>query len=83
MVDKELASLSNQLMLGAVLLYVITMVGYAADLAFGRKRTAAAAVREPALVGAGPAADPAEPPEFPEAAVTTADSAAADRKSVV
>ena len=54
MVDKDLASLSDQLMLGTVLLYVITMVGYAADLAFGRRRTvAAAAVREPALVGAG------------------------------
>jgi cytochrome c-type biogenesis protein CcsB len=53
-VDKDLASLSDQLMLGAVLLYVITMVGYAADLAFGRRRTvAASAVREPALVGAG------------------------------
>jgi cytochrome c-type biogenesis protein CcsB len=55
-VDKDLASLSDQLMLGTVLLYVITMVGYAADLAFGRRRTvAAAAVREPALVGAGTA----------------------------
>ena len=57
MVDKDLASLSDQLMLGTVLLYVITMVAYAADLAFGRRRTvAAAAVREPALVGARAAA---------------------------
>jgi cytochrome c-type biogenesis protein CcsB len=68
-VDKDLASLSDQLMLGTVLLYVITMVGYAADLAFGRKRTVAApAVREPVLVGAGSGADagtaePAEPVE--------------------
>lgn len=75
MVDKDLASLSDQLMLGTVLLYVITMVGYAADLAFGRKRSTptptptAAAVREPALVGAtgataapgSEAADAAEP----------------------
>jgi cytochrome c-type biogenesis protein CcsB len=62
-VDKDLASLSDQLMLGTVLLYVVTMVGYAADLGFGRRRTAVApaeataeaeaAVREPALVGAG------------------------------
>ncbi|HEU5155438.1 MAG TPA: c-type cytochrome biogenesis protein CcsB [Streptosporangiaceae bacterium] len=53
MVDKDLASLSDQLMLGTVLLYVITMVGYAADLAFGRRRAVAAAAPEPALVGAG------------------------------
>jgi cytochrome c-type biogenesis protein CcsB len=61
-VDKDLASLSNQLMLGAVLLYVIAMFGYAADMAFGRKRAAVAAeVEERVLVGAGAPADPAEP----------------------
>jgi cytochrome c-type biogenesis protein CcsB len=53
-VDTHLANLSNQLMLGTVLLYVVAMVGYAADLAFGeRRRTAAAAVPARVLVGAG------------------------------
>jgi cytochrome c-type biogenesis protein CcsB len=53
-VDTHLANLSNQLMLGAVLLYVVAMVGYAGDIAFGRRR-AEAAVPEQAkvLVGAG------------------------------
>jgi cytochrome c-type biogenesis protein CcsB len=49
-------------MLGTVLLYVIAMVGYAADLAFGRGRekaaVARAAVREQVLVGAA-GAEPA------------------------
>jgi cytochrome c-type biogenesis protein CcsB len=52
MVDTQMANLSNQLMLGAVLLYVVTMVGYAGDLAFGRRR-AEAATPEPARVLAG------------------------------
>jgi cytochrome c-type biogenesis protein CcsB len=53
-VDQDLAGLSNQLMLGTVLLYVISMVGYAADVAFGHRRTvAAAAVQERVLVGSG------------------------------
>jgi cytochrome c-type biogenesis protein CcsB len=59
LIDKDLASLSNQLMLGTVLLYVIAMVGYAADLAFGRKRAAAAAeVQERVLVGTGGGSEP-------------------------
>ncbi|GAB3960826.1 c-type cytochrome biogenesis protein CcsB [Actinoallomurus acanthiterrae] len=54
MVDTHLANLSNQLMLGAVLLYVVAMVGYAADIAFGRRRAMAAAPSEAkVLVGAG------------------------------
>jgi cytochrome c-type biogenesis protein CcsB len=63
-VDKGLADLSNQLMLGTVLLYVIAMVGYAADLAFGRRRTTAVAssVRERELVGVG-AAEPEPSPQ--------------------
>src|SRR5262249_47405524 len=53
-VDTHLATLSNQLMLGAVLLYVVAMVGYAADIAFGRRRAMAAAPSEAkVLVGAG------------------------------
>jgi cytochrome c-type biogenesis protein CcsB len=60
-VDEGLADLSNQLMLGTVLLYVIAMVGYAADLAFGRRPAATAAARERVLVGTG-AAEPATAP---------------------
>ena len=54
MVDTHMANLSNQLMLGAVLVYVVAMVAYAAEIAFARNR-ADAAVPEPAkvLVGAG------------------------------
>src|SRR5690349_8165317 len=50
-----MANLSNQLMLGAVLVYVVAMVAYAGDIAFGRRRAAAADVPEQAkvLVGAG------------------------------
>jgi cytochrome c-type biogenesis protein CcsB len=36
-VDTHLANLSNQLLLGTVLLYVVAMFGYAADLAFMKK----------------------------------------------
>jgi cytochrome c-type biogenesis protein CcsB len=63
MVDTHLANLSNQLMLGAVLVYVVAMVAYAGDLAFARRR-AQADVPEPAkvLVGAG-GPDVAEAPE--------------------
>jgi cytochrome c-type biogenesis protein CcsB len=52
-VDAHLANLSNQLMLGTVLLYVVAMVGYAADLAFGERRREAVTVRAGILVGAG------------------------------
>jgi len=65
MVDTHLANLSNQLMLGAVLVYVVAMVAYAAEIAFARDR-AGAGVPEPAkvLVGAGgPDAADAEAPE--------------------
>ena len=57
MVDTHLANLSNQLLLGTVLLYVVAMFGYAADLAF---------VKKPAkvLVGAaGPSASEEEQEE--------------------
>ncbi|GAA0333826.1 c-type cytochrome biogenesis protein CcsB [Actinoallomurus spadix] len=53
MVDPHLAHLSNQLMLGAVLLYVVAMVGYAADISFGRRRVAAVPEEAKVLVGAG------------------------------
>ncbi len=54
MVDTELADLSNNMLLGAVLLYVVAMLGYAADLAFS-PRPAKARVKE--LVGAGSPAE--------------------------
>ncbi|MFB9833416.1 c-type cytochrome biogenesis protein CcsB [Actinoallomurus acaciae] len=63
MVDTHLASLSNQLMLGAVLVYVVTMVAYAAELAFVHRRADAEvpADRPRVLVGAGgPETDEAE-----------------------
>ncbi|HEX6468666.1 MAG TPA: c-type cytochrome biogenesis protein CcsB [Streptosporangiaceae bacterium] len=83
MVDKDLASLSNQLMLGTVLLYVTAMVGYAADLAFGRRTDKAAAplaVQEPALVGA--AAQPAQPAELAEPAEPAPPEGAVERRQV-
>jgi cytochrome c-type biogenesis protein CcsB len=52
-VDTHLANLSNQLMLGAVLLYVIAMVGYAAAISFGRRRAVAVPQGAKVLVGAG------------------------------
>ncbi|HEX2316092.1 MAG TPA: c-type cytochrome biogenesis protein CcsB [Thermomonospora sp.] len=42
MADSDLANLSDQLALGAVLLYVVAMVGYALDLGFGRRRAGSA-----------------------------------------
>ncbi|MDX6741760.1 c-type cytochrome biogenesis protein CcsB [Actinocorallia sp. A-T 12471] len=55
MVDADLAGLSNNLVLGAVLLYVVAMFGYAADLVASPTRA-----ERRALVGAGaPASDEA------------------------
>ncbi|ROO90315.1 cytochrome c-type biogenesis protein CcsB [Actinocorallia herbida] len=55
MVDADLAGLSNNLVLGAVLLYVVAMLGYAADLISTPTRA-----ERRALVGAGaPAGEPA------------------------
>jgi cytochrome c-type biogenesis protein CcsB len=67
MVDTHLAHLSNQLMLGAALVYVVAMVAYAADIAFARNR-ADAGVPEPAkvLVGAGGPEAEADVPEVEE-----------------
>ena len=68
MVDTHLANLSNQLMLGAVLVYVVAMVAYAGEIAFAR-REAESDVPEQTrvLVGAGgpdtPADTPADAPE--------------------
>ena len=43
MVDTHMAHLSNQLMLGAALVYVVAMFAYAADIAFSRRPVAAEA----------------------------------------
>jgi cytochrome c-type biogenesis protein CcsB len=57
MVDTHMAHLSNQLMLGAALVYVVAMVAYAAELAFARRPEAEAEAEVPeqakVLVGAG------------------------------
>jgi cytochrome c-type biogenesis protein CcsB len=53
-VNTHLANLSNQLMLGTVLLYVVALFGYAADLAFGERRgTAVVRAEAKVLAGAG------------------------------
>ncbi|GAB2819921.1 c-type cytochrome biogenesis protein CcsB [Actinocorallia aurea] len=59
MVDADLAGLSNNLVLGAVLLYIVAMLGYAADLISSPTRA-----ERRALVGAG--APAVEEPEKPE-----------------
>jgi cytochrome c-type biogenesis protein CcsB len=52
-VDTHLANLSNQLMLGTVLLYVVAMFAYAADRAFGKSRSGAVRAEAKVLAGAG------------------------------
>ena len=53
MVDTHMAHLSNQLMLGAALVYVVAMVAYAAELAFARRPEAEVPEQAKVLVGAG------------------------------
>ncbi|MFB4313726.1 c-type cytochrome biogenesis protein CcsB [Actinomadura sp. 21ATH] len=64
----DLANLSDKLMLTTVVLYIVAMVSYAADLGFGRRRAAAEAAeaadagteaKAKVLVGAGGADAPA------------------------
>ncbi|GAA2867761.1 c-type cytochrome biogenesis protein CcsB [Streptosporangium fragile] len=57
-VDPGLATLSDQLILATVLLYVFAMIGYALDLAFGRPRARARAEAVPALAAVGGGAAP-------------------------
>ncbi|MCG5215140.1 c-type cytochrome biogenesis protein CcsB [Streptosporangium sp. KLBMP 9127] len=62
-VDTGLATLSDQLVLATVLLYVFAMVGYALELGFGRAAASTAApARELASVGGGTAVADAPPP---------------------
>ncbi|MBX6385723.1 MAG: c-type cytochrome biogenesis protein CcsB [Microbispora sp.] len=69
-VNESLATLSDQLILVTVLLYLAAMICYALDLAFGRARTAVA-VRRRELVGAGgpalPESETGEPGPEPAA----------------
>jgi cytochrome c-type biogenesis protein CcsB len=69
MVDTHLANLSNQLMLGAVLVYVVAMVAYAAEVAFARRAEADVPEQAKVLVGAGgpEEADAPETDDVPEA----------------
>jgi cytochrome c-type biogenesis protein CcsB len=64
-VNSGLATLSDQLILVTVLLYLAAMIGYALELAFGRARSAASAVPAPELVTVGGGATPGEVPEAP------------------
>lgn len=57
MADSDLANLSDQLALGAVLLYVVAMVGYALDLGFGLRRRQREQAEQPAKVLVGAAVD--------------------------
>ncbi|MFD0885438.1 hypothetical protein ACFQ08_12850 [Streptosporangium algeriense] len=61
-VDVGLATLSDQLTLATVLLYIVAMIGYALDLGFGRVRNTAKAraAGEPALVTVGGTAEGAD-----------------------
>jgi cytochrome c-type biogenesis protein CcsB len=51
-VNAGLAHISNDFVLCAVVIYALSMLAYACDFAYGRKRVAAAAARVPELVGA-------------------------------
>ncbi len=51
--NEGLATLSDQLILVTVLLYLVAMIGFALELAFGRARTATAVAAKRELVGAG------------------------------
>jgi cytochrome c-type biogenesis protein CcsB len=58
-VNTGLATVSNDLLLTAVVIYALAMLAYACDFAFGKKKEkapAVQAVRVPVLVGAEPAA---------------------------
>ncbi|MFI0405461.1 c-type cytochrome biogenesis protein CcsB [Actinomadura sp. 3N508] len=88
MSNADLANLSDKLMLTTVVMYIIALVAYAADMGFGRRGVATAAdakasVQQKAeakvLVGAGGAAD-ADAPEGAKAA--DADEGAEQRPQV-
>ncbi|MCW2880138.1 MAG: ABC-type transport system involved in cytochrome c biosis permease component-like protein [Sphaerisporangium sp.] len=83
-VNSGLATLSDQLILATVLLYVFAMIGYALDLGFGRVRTAAPArvlvpvgagavqTLDPHTDGPGAGSDGRKPPAWAARAATLA-----------
>ncbi|MFI6502237.1 cytochrome c biogenesis protein CcsA [Nonomuraea typhae] len=74
---ETLAELSDQLVLGSVLLYLAAMIGFALELAYGRASTDAPAkrrVRQPVAVGAVGGVPDGEPAA--ESAVEPADASA-------
>ena len=81
MVDTYLGHLSNELMLGAVLLYIVAMVGYAAEVSFGRRRPATVAEPAKVLVGAG-GPETAEPPAEAGTAADADDAGDDERRRV-
>ncbi|GLW98389.1 c-type cytochrome biogenesis protein CcsB [Microtetraspora sp. NBRC 16547] len=77
-VNEGLAMLSDQLILVTVLLYLVAMIAYALELAFGRARTAtatgttaAAAVKNRQLVSVGAAGSDSSPAEAEGESSTT------------
>jgi cytochrome c-type biogenesis protein CcsB len=66
MVDTHMAHLSNQLMLGAALVYVVAMVAYAAEVAFARRAESDVPEQAKVLVGAG-GPETEAPDDAPEA----------------
>ncbi|MFC5184301.1 c-type cytochrome biogenesis protein CcsB [Actinomadura harenae] len=73
----DLANLSDKLMLSTVVLYIVALVAYAADLGFGRKRQPAAAVRTEAKVLVG-----ADGPDVTEVVASPEPAAEDDRRRI-
>ncbi|MFF4774557.1 c-type cytochrome biogenesis protein CcsB [Microtetraspora fusca] len=65
-VNEGLATLSDQLILVTVLLYLAAMIAYALELAFGRARTAVAPAKSRRLVAVGAGAGSSAPAESAE-----------------
>ncbi|WP_433352329.1 c-type cytochrome biogenesis protein CcsB [Microtetraspora malaysiensis] len=85
-VNEGLATLSDQLILVTVLLYLAAMIAYALELAFGRARTAVAPAKSRRLVAVGAGADssaPAEPVEDAGAATPVPPAAWAIKSGAV
>ncbi|MBO2460470.1 c-type cytochrome biogenesis protein CcsB [Actinomadura violacea] len=83
MSNADLANLSDKLMLTTVVLYIVALVAYAADLGFGRRAAAVAAAERAeakVLVGAAGAEAVEEPPA--EGAAAAADDAEPERQRV-
>jgi cytochrome c-type biogenesis protein CcsB len=77
-VNTGLASVSNDFLLTAVVVYALAMLAFACDFAFGKKPVKAAAVKVPALVGAGAAAGGAgAAPAPPASALASAEGGSA------